>query len=154
MEKFPEFTKIDIDKYLMEHDNAPDPSLYWNNFKVKFYKPPVGVDQEELERIKSLAADVSIVEGTTKTTEKWAEYVATPERQKLLEEEYLTPFGKFAMEDSNLWRARFKGEEFDDLSNASKFVKFANKDSENSHLRGKGHFWANVGAEAEEATRV
>ena len=55
LEQFPEFKKIDFEKYLMEHDNEPDPTLYWNNFKIKFYKPPVGVDQEELERIKSLA---------------------------------------------------------------------------------------------------
>jgi len=56
----------------------------------------------------------------------------------------MAEFPKFAMQDSNLWKATKSADEFADLSNASAFVQFAVKDSEKSHLRGTRHFWGGV----------
>ena len=60
----------------------------------------------------------------------------------------MSSFVKFGMQDSNLWKAK-SNEKFDDLGNASEFVKFAVKDSENSHMRGQGHLWGGVGNQVE-----
>ena len=44
----------------MEHDNKPDPNLWWSQVKLKFYKPPVDATPEELAYIKSIAQDPEV----------------------------------------------------------------------------------------------